>query len=107
MTHAHWCITRTDTVKSPNTQRVMSPERKVLTVRDRISTDRRVNWHTYNPYLLPASFDIFNHCMLFLWLVISTSIAYFYYSNNNNNTMATSSETLAQANQKYWELVAR
>ena len=68
-------------------------------VRDRISTDRRVNWHAYNTYLLPASFDRFNHCMLFLWLVITTSIAYLYYINNNSATMATSSETLAQANQ--------
>ena len=102
MTHAHWCITRTDTVKSPNTQRVMSPERKVLIVRDLISTDRRVDWRAYNPYLLAATFDIFNLCMLFLWLVITTSIAYLYYSNNNN-TMTTSSGTLAQANQKYWE----
>lgn len=73
-------------------------------VRDRVSTDRRVGWHAYNPCLLPAFFDIFNYCMLFLWLVIPW-IAYLYYSNdnNNNNTMATSSETLAQANRKYWE----
>lgn len=97
-----WCVVRTDTVKSPNTQRVMSPERKVLIVRDLISTDRRVDWRAYNPYLLAATFDIFNLCMLFLWLVITTSIAYLYYSNNNN-TMTTSSGTLAQANQKYWE----